>query len=95
MNHQSKSYSRRTKMTRVLHLTNDQFDVLYDVVEETIFQIRDGIEDTDLELDDYDIYQVWKNLNKLEGKSYCIQVIFMEDYSGLMKTMISDLAQKI
>ena len=53
-------------MTRVLHLTNDQFDVLYDVVEETIFQIRDGIEDTDLELDDYDIYQVWKNLNKLE-----------------------------
>jgi len=56
-------------MTRVLHLTNDQFDVLYDVVEETIFQIRDGIEDTDLELDDYDIYQVWKNLNKLEGNS--------------------------
>ena len=44
------------KMARVLHLTNDQFEVLYDVVEETIFQIRDGIEDTDLELDDYDIY---------------------------------------
>ena len=54
-------------MTRVLHLTQDEFEVLYDVVEETIFQIRDGIEDTDLELDDYDIYQVWKNLNKLEG----------------------------
>ena len=54
-------------MTRVLHLTNDQFDVLYDVVEETIFQIRDGIEDTDLELDDYEIYKVWQNLNKLEG----------------------------
>ena len=56
-------------MTRVLHLTQDEFEVLYDVVEETIFQIRDGIEDTDLELDDYDIYQVWKNLNKLEGNS--------------------------
>ena len=56
-------------MTRVLHLTNDQFDVLYDVVEETIFQIRDGIEDTDLELDDYDIYEVWKKLVKMEGKS--------------------------
>ena len=54
-------------MTRVLHLTQDEFEVLYDVVEETIFQIRDCIEDTDLELDDYDIYQVWKNLNKLEG----------------------------
>ena len=54
-------------MTRVLHLTNDQFDVLYDVVEETIFNIRENIEDTDIEIDDYEIYQVWKNLNKLEG----------------------------
>ena len=34
---------------RTLHLTQDEFEVLYDVVEETIFQIRDGIEDTDLE----------------------------------------------
>ena len=56
-------------MTRVLHLTNDQFDVLYDVVEETIFQIEEGLEGTDLTLNDYDIYQVWKNLNKLEGNS--------------------------
>ena len=54
---------------RQLSLTQDQFEVLYDVVEETIFQIRDGIEDTDLELDDYDIYQVWQQLNRLEGKS--------------------------
>ena len=54
---------------RTLHLTQDQFEVLYDVVEETIFNIRDGIEDTDLELDDYEIYKVWKQLNRLEGKS--------------------------
>ena len=54
---------------RTLHLTQDQFEVLYDVVEETIFQIKDGIEDTDLELDDYEIYQVWKKLKKMEGKS--------------------------
>jgi len=60
---------RRTNSMRTLHLTQDQFEVLYDVVEETIFQIRDGIEDTDIELDDYEIYQVWQNLNKLEGKS--------------------------
>ena len=52
-----------TKSFRTLSLTEDQFDVLYDVIEETIFQIRDGIEDTDLTLDDYDIYQVWKQLN--------------------------------
>ena len=54
---------------RQLSLTQDQFEVLYDSIEETIFQIRDGIEDTDLELDDYDIYQVWKQLNKIGGKS--------------------------
>ena len=56
-----------TIMARMLRLTNEQFDVLYDVVEETIFQIRDGIEDTDLTLDDYDIYEVFRKLNKLEG----------------------------
>ena len=54
---------------RTLHLTQDEFEVLYDVVEETIFQIQDGIEDTDLELDDYDIYEVSKKLVKMEGKS--------------------------
>ena len=52
---------------RTLTLTQDEFEVLYDVVEETIFQIRDGIEDTDLTLDDYDIYEVFRKLNKLEG----------------------------
>ena len=54
---------------RTLTLTQDEFEVLYDVVEETIFQIRDGIEDTDLELDDYEIYKVYQQLNRLEGKS--------------------------
>ena len=57
------------QMARMLRLTNDQFDVLYDVIEETISNIRDNIEDTDIELDDYEIYQVWKQLNKIGGKS--------------------------
>ena len=56
-------------MARMLRLNNDQFDALYDVVEETIFQIQEGIEDTDLELDDYEIYEVWNQLNKIRGKS--------------------------
>ena len=54
---------------RTLHLTQDQFEVLYDVVEDTISNISDNIEDTDIELDDYEIYKVWKQLNRLEGKS--------------------------
>ena len=48
---------------RQLSLTQDQFEVLYDVIEETIFNIRENIEDTDIEIDDYEIYQVWKQLN--------------------------------
>ena len=54
---------------RQLALTNEQFDVLYDVIEETISNISDNIEDTDLTLDDYEIYHVWKQLNKIRGKS--------------------------
>jgi len=56
-------------MARMLRLTNDQFEVLYDAVEETIFQISDNLDGTDLTLDDYEIYQVWKKLQKMEGKS--------------------------
>ena len=52
---------------RTLTLTQDQFEVLYDVVVETIFQIEEGLEGTDLTLNDYDIYEVWKQLKKIGG----------------------------
>ena len=57
-------------MARMLRLTNEQFDVLYDVLEDTISNISDNIEDTDLELNDYEIYKVWQqmNSNKSEPK---------------------------
>ena len=54
---------------RTLHLTQDQFEVLYDVVEETIFQISDGLEGTDLTLDDYEIYEVFRKLKKMGGQN--------------------------
>ena len=52
---------------RTLTLTQDQFEVLYDVVEETIFQIEEGLEGTDMTLNDYDIYEVWRQLKKIGG----------------------------
>ena len=52
---------------RTLHLTQDQFEVLYDVVEETIFQIEEGLEGTDMTLNDYDIYDVFRKLKKMDG----------------------------
>jgi hypothetical protein len=53
-------------MSRRLSLTEDQFEVLYDSVEEEIFQIRDNIEDTDLTLNDYEIYKVFQKLKKMK-----------------------------
>ncbi len=52
---------------RTLHLTQDQFEVLYDTVEETIFQISDNLDGTDLTLDDYEIYEVFRKLKKMGG----------------------------
>tara|TARA_B100001996_G_scaffold365013_1_gene334510 strand:- start:136 stop:294 length:159 start_codon:yes stop_codon:yes gene_type:complete len=49
-------------MGRVLHLTNDQYEVLYDLLEDTISDIADAIEDDDLTLDDYEIYKVFKQM---------------------------------
>ena len=60
---------RRTNSMRTLHLTQDQFDVLYDLLEDTINDISDNIEDMDITLDDYEIYKVYQQLNRLEGKS--------------------------
>ena len=54
---------------RTLHLTQDQFEVLYDVVEETIFQISDALDGTDLTLDDYEIYEVFRKLKKMGGQN--------------------------
>ena len=54
---------------RTLHLTQDQFEVLYDLLDYKVSEIESECTVTGLTLDDYDIYQVWQNLNRLEGKS--------------------------
>ena len=56
-------------LMKQLSLTQDQFEVLYDSIEEEIFQIRDNIEDTDLTLNDYELYAVFKKLQKMRGQS--------------------------
>ena len=47
-----------------LSLTGDEFDSLYDVIDETIDQISEGLEGTDLELNDYEIYHIWQQMNR-------------------------------
>ena len=47
-----------------LSLTAEQFDVLHELIDDTISEISDNIEDTDLELNDYEIYKVWQQMNR-------------------------------
>ena len=49
-----------------LSLTEDEFDVLYDAVEETIYQISDNLDGTDLTLNDYEIYKVFQQMNRFK-----------------------------
>mgnify|MGYP001502165690 CR=1 FL=1 len=59
----------RQTTTINLTLTEDEFDDLYDVVEETIYNIKDNLENTGWELNDYEIYKVFQQMNRFrEGK---------------------------
>ena len=54
---------------KTLKLTEDQFEVLYDAVQETIYQVEEALEGTDLTLDDYEIYEVFRKLKKMGGQN--------------------------
>ena len=52
-----------------LSLTEDEFDVLYDAVEETIYNIKDNLENTGWELNDYEIYKVFQQMNRFRDRN--------------------------
>jgi len=56
-------------MARMLRLTNEQFEVLYDLLEDTINDMEVHLEHSDMTLNDYHIYHVFKQLNTIRGKS--------------------------
>ena len=45
-----------------LTLTEDQFDALYDTIQEEVYQIKESIGNLDLTLNDYEIYQIYKQM---------------------------------
>ena len=52
-------------MGRVLHLTNKQFDVLYDILEDTVDVLEDDlINDEDIK--DYEAYKIYHQLKSLK-----------------------------
>ena len=75
-------------MARTLHLTNDQFDVLYDVLDETIINISENIEDTDLELNDYEIYKVWQQMNNLQSPKVSLSD---DNYGDKVDTLVEKM----
>ena len=50
-----------------LTLTAEQFEVLHELIDDTISEISDNIEDTDLELNDYELYQILLQMNRFTG----------------------------
>ena len=47
-----------------LTLTADEFDSLYDTIQEEIYQLSDALDGTDLTLNDYEIYKVFQQMNR-------------------------------
>ena len=62
-------------MARVLHLTNNQFDVLYDILQDTVDVIKDDLieyedDNGQLQLEDiteYEAYKIYQQLVSLKG----------------------------
>ena len=58
---------------RVLHLTNDQFDVLYDILEDTVDVLKDDLITTEDEngneiledINEYEAYKIYQQLVNL------------------------------
>ena len=50
-----------------LTLTAEQFEVLHELIDDTISEISYNIEDTDLELNDYELYQILLQMNRFTG----------------------------
>ena len=59
----------RQTTTINLTLTEDEFDDLYEVVEETIYNIKDNLENTGWELNDYEIYKVFQQMNRFRDRN--------------------------
>ena len=65
------------KMARVLHLTNDQFDALYDILAETVEYIEGDLITTEDEngneiredITEYEAYKIFQLMKNYQGKN--------------------------
>ena len=50
-----------------LSLTAEQFDALYELLDETITDISSDLDLDLIDLNDIEIYQVWQQFNRFKG----------------------------
>ena len=64
-------------MSRVLHLTNNQFDVLYDILQDTVEYLESDLITTEDEngneiledITEYEAYQIFQQIKHIQGES--------------------------
>ena len=49
-----------------LTLTAEQFDDLYDTLQEEVYQISDALQGTDLTLNDYETYHIFQQMKRVK-----------------------------
>ena len=50
-----------------LTLTEDEFEVLHELIDDTISEISENLDGTDLELNDYELYHILLPFNRITG----------------------------
>ena len=83
-------------MGRVLHLTNAQFGALYDIVKDAVDYIEGDLITTEDEngnevledISDYEIYQVWQQMNNYQTPKVTITD---DDYADQVDTLVGNM----
>ena len=87
-------------MSRVLHLTNDQFGALYDIVKDAVDYIEGDLITTEDEngnevledINEYEIYQVFQQLRLLNNEIAPSKVtITDDDYASKVDTFVGNM----
>ena len=50
-----------------LTLTEDEFEVLHELIDDTISEISENLDGTDLTLNDYELYHILLQFNRITG----------------------------
>ena len=50
-----------------LTLTQDEFEVLHELIDDTISEISENLDGTDLTLNDYELYHILLQFNRITG----------------------------